>query len=368
MRIAIVEPYFGGSHRAWAEGYRGASRHDVELITHDARFWKWRMQGSHVTLAELTGSRVRETGSFDVIVASSMLDLAGFLGLLGAYRADAVVALYMHENQLTYPSSPRSAADETHAMINWTSMVAADAVFFNSRFHHDAWFAGIVGLLRRFPDNRHDHLVESVAARSEVLPLGVDLARFDGADRRPAGTEPVLLWNHRWEHDKGPEVFMALLRGLVDRDRRFGVIVTGGEIPSIQDELGQLRTLLGDRLVHAGHVEDQRYIDLLTRSDLVISTARQEFFGIAVTEAAYAGALPVLPRTLVYPERIPAHLHEACLYSGVRELIERCEWVFEHRAEAREIAETLRPIMAAHDWSRIAPMYDDRLESLTYRG
>ena len=52
MRILLIEPYFTGSHRAWAEGYAAASQHDVRLVTHDGRFWKWRMQGSAVTLAE----------------------------------------------------------------------------------------------------------------------------------------------------------------------------------------------------------------------------------------------------------------------------------------------------------------------------
>lgn len=32
MRIALVEPYHGGSHAAWAEGCRDHSVHDVGLI------------------------------------------------------------------------------------------------------------------------------------------------------------------------------------------------------------------------------------------------------------------------------------------------------------------------------------------------
>ncbi|MBT8214185.1 MAG: DUF3524 domain-containing protein, partial [Acidimicrobiia bacterium] len=46
MRVLLVEPYYAGSHRAWADGYVASSRHDVSLLTHDARFWKWRMHGS----------------------------------------------------------------------------------------------------------------------------------------------------------------------------------------------------------------------------------------------------------------------------------------------------------------------------------
>ena len=32
LRVWLLEPYFTGSHRAWAEGYRAASRLDVEIL------------------------------------------------------------------------------------------------------------------------------------------------------------------------------------------------------------------------------------------------------------------------------------------------------------------------------------------------
>ena len=38
MRILLIEPYCGGSHKAWAEGYVAHSRHDVALLALPARF------------------------------------------------------------------------------------------------------------------------------------------------------------------------------------------------------------------------------------------------------------------------------------------------------------------------------------------
>ncbi len=46
MNILLLEPYFGGSHRAWAEGYARHSGHRIDLLTLPASFWKWRMQGA----------------------------------------------------------------------------------------------------------------------------------------------------------------------------------------------------------------------------------------------------------------------------------------------------------------------------------
>ena len=52
MRILLVEPYYSGSHKAWADGYAQHSVHEVVVMSHEARFWRWRMQGSALTLAE----------------------------------------------------------------------------------------------------------------------------------------------------------------------------------------------------------------------------------------------------------------------------------------------------------------------------
>ena len=37
MKIALISPYHGGSHQAWAAGYRDHSQHRVDLITLRAR-------------------------------------------------------------------------------------------------------------------------------------------------------------------------------------------------------------------------------------------------------------------------------------------------------------------------------------------
>ena len=100
LKIALLSPYHTGSHRAWAEGYRRHSRHDVRLFSLPGRFWKWRMHGGAVTLA----SAYRESGfAADLLLATDMLDLTTFLALTRDLTAGLPVALYLHENQLTYP-------------------------------------------------------------------------------------------------------------------------------------------------------------------------------------------------------------------------------------------------------------------------
>jgi glycosyltransferase involved in cell wall biosynthesis len=52
MHILWSAPYYGGGHGAWADGYARHSAHTVELLVLPVRFWRWRMHGGAVTLAE----------------------------------------------------------------------------------------------------------------------------------------------------------------------------------------------------------------------------------------------------------------------------------------------------------------------------
>ncbi|RME99683.1 MAG: DUF3524 domain-containing protein, partial [Bacteroidetes bacterium] len=123
MRIALIEPFFTGSHRRWAEGWQAHSAHDIHLLTLAGRHWKWRMHGGAVTLAEALLALEQAP---EVIVATDMLDLATFAALIRPTYPQVPLLLYMHENQLTYPWSPtdedvRLRRDRHYAWINYTS-------------------------------------------------------------------------------------------------------------------------------------------------------------------------------------------------------------------------------------------------------
>ena len=104
MDVLLIEPYYGGSHKTWADGYKRHSQHEVTLLTLPDQFWKWRMQGGAVTLA-----RLYQAGNYqpDVILASDMFNLATFRTLTQNLTSDIPIALYFHESQLTYPQNSR---------------------------------------------------------------------------------------------------------------------------------------------------------------------------------------------------------------------------------------------------------------------
>jgi len=59
----------------------------------------------------------------------------------------------------------------------------------------------------------------------------------------------------------------------------------------------------------AGHIDRwgyqktrAQYAQALTETDVIVSTAQHEFLGISVIEAISAGAYPLVPNRLAYPE------------------------------------------------------------------
>ena len=64
-------------------------------------------------------------------------------------------------------------------MIQHLSMLAADAVCFNSAYHLRSWFDELPRLLKHFPDYTHLESIEAARAKSAVLPVGCDLRRLD---------------------------------------------------------------------------------------------------------------------------------------------------------------------------------------------
>jgi glycosyltransferase involved in cell wall biosynthesis len=360
MKILLLEPYCGGSHEAWAEGYAANSRHEVKLLTLQARFWKWRMQGGALTLAERARAlRFRP----DLILASDMLNLPAFLGLTRDFLAGVPVAIYFHENQLTYPFPPGERRDLTYGMINWLSMLAADRVFFNSHYHLDDWFDQLPGLLKHFPDYAHVHHIETVRSKSQVLPVGCDLQRFDPMpERDPVDSDPpLLLWNQRWEYDKGPETFFRALSMLATEGVGFQVALLGRNYRQAAPEFEMARERLGDRVARFGYVSDEEYRAVLCQADVVVSTAIHEFFGTAIVEAIHCGCFPVLPRRLSYPEIVRPAYHEACLYEDFEDLLERLRLVLTEPERVRGLATKIRRTVGRFDWAEVASRYDEAM-------
>jgi glycosyltransferase involved in cell wall biosynthesis len=363
LTIWLLNPYHTGSHRAWADGYAAHSRHRVRILSMSGYFWKWRMHGGALELAEQARILFATGERPDLLLATSMVNLPAFLALVRREIVAVPVVFYMHENQLTYPLPPGAKRDLTFGMIQHLSMLAADRVCFNSAYHLRSWFDEAPRMLKHFPDYTHLETVATARAKSSVLPVGCDLRRLDryeglGTRNQESGNlvpSPLILWNQRWEYDKDPATMLRALYGLADEGLDFRVALAGENFRMQPAEFEEARARLGDRLVHYGYAKSETdYARLLWDADIVLSTAIHEFFGVSIVEAITCGCFPILPRRLSYPELIPAQWHDRCLYDDFAGLLAHLR-----AAIADPTAPpALRASMARFDWRALAPVYD----------
>jgi glycosyltransferase involved in cell wall biosynthesis len=128
-------------------------------------------------------------------------------------------------------------------------------------------------------------------------------------------------------------------------------------------EMTEARGQLGDRVAQFGYLPRSEYVDLLGASDVVVSAATHEFFGIAVVEAMAAGAVPVLPTRQSYPELVPDRWHGAALYPD-EGLTSRLRDVLGDLPGWRDRVVGLDVMMRRFDWRRVVEDYDDRIDVL----
>jgi glycosyltransferase involved in cell wall biosynthesis len=290
---------------------------------------------------------------FDLILCTDMLDVATFKGLL-KYRVPIVT--YFHENQLVYPVSDFSkelngSRDMHYAWLNYTTCLASDALWFNSEFNKVSWFDALGTYLKQFPDY-NPQLTERLVEKASVKYVGVE----NPGMKKSGGTGPIrILWNHRWEHDKGPEEFHQVLKELKKLGVPFSLILLG-ERQKRNKYPALIEAEFSDETVFTGYAESrEKYLELLHISDVLPVTSRHEFFGISVMEAAMAGVQILVPDRLSYPELYGEYNY---VYASQKNLIERIAAINHDQLPIK--SEQFRKF----EWHHLINEYDDGLRSV----
>ena len=318
LRILGLEPYYGGSHKAFLDGWIARSRHDWTVLSLPATKWKWRMRHAAITMAGQVADAVSRGQDWDLLFCSDMLGLAEFVGMAPAAVQRLPRIVYFHENQLTYPVEHEREYDYHFAFSNMTSALAADRVWFNSAFHRDSFLAGLDEFLRKMPDYLPLDRLEIIRERSVIKYPGIEV--FPTRQKRREG--PLrILWAARWEQDKDPDTFFAALSLLRKRKVDFRIsVIGGGNSRALPEVFAQSRKIFNRQIEKWGYLESRdEYINALLWADVAVSTAKHEFFGITMAESAAAGAFPLAPDRLAYPEVLGKSSDngvEAFLYAG----------------------------------------------------
>jgi glycosyltransferase involved in cell wall biosynthesis len=307
LQVLAVEPFYGGSHRAFLDGIQRHSRHRWDLITGKPVHWKWRSRSATLELAVKTKRWLAEHPLPDIVLASDMLDLPGWRGMFRDSPVGSLPAVvYFHESQWTYPLSAAARPDFHFGYTNLLSALAADACWFNSEFHRDEFLTASRAFVRRMPDSQDVHDFERLTEQCDVLPPGFD-PPLPLSPPHPATIHPDIRigWVSRWEHDKRPDRLLSILQQLDQTGIGFQLVLAGPRPTKTPQALAEIRAKYAKRILEDRYATSREdYWRMLQSMDVVISTAEHEFFGIAVCEAVWAGAVPVLPRRLSYPELV----------------------------------------------------------------
>jgi glycosyltransferase involved in cell wall biosynthesis len=369
MKILALEPYYGGSHRAFMDGWSQRSRHDWTIIGLEPYHWKWRMRHSAVTMVE----RFRDLGlppdSFDLLFVSDMLNLAEFRGLCPESLSTMPSVIYFHENQFTYPVQNEDERDLHFGFTNFTSALAANRVWFNSAFHRDEFLAASRAMILRMPDHRPLKQLEMIAERSRIFPQGI--SPTSQRSQKERDSLPTILWTARWEFDKNPELFFEAMKILKQRGVRFRLNVIGEQFGTVPDMFGSARSAFAGQIGRWGYQENRAdYEAALVESDIVVSTAIHEFFGVAVAEAVDAGAYPLLPNRLAYPELLKLSDHAAngaYFYDGnLESLVKRLGELISLFGDGSlwDAGAPARTAVSRFRWENLVDRFDSELELL----
>jgi len=360
MRFLFIEPFYGGSHKVFTDGWINNSKYRIDLVSLKAEKFKWRIRASAYYFRNL----ISDIYQYDGLIVTDMINLSDFKSFFK--KNIPPVLFYFHENQLDYPLASNQKSDYHLIFSNISSAVSADLLYFNSYAHKNSFIDSAKSVLRTMPLEDGDlSILDEINSKAEVLYPGCDF-KFLGKSKKKNNKIPHILWNHRWSYDKKPEVFFNVLSDIKKAGFDFRLIILGEKEAKKNKIFSEAQIKFKNEIVHFGYAEDKTdYYNLLLRSDIVISASIQENFGYSVVEAVRAGCIPLLPGRLSYPEIIPAQFHDQVLYKDYGDLFRRLSFMLSGSGQKNEtFIKKLSDAMNTYSWYNIIKDYDRALEKL----
>jgi len=135
--------------------------------------------------------------------------------------------------------------------------------------------------------------------------------------------ENIVVYPHRWDTEKRPDVFVDMINELWASRQDFEVVITTSR-PHFRSN----NPLLLERLAHANFpyevkagLTKQEYYTELSKAKVFVSTTIEENFGYCTVEAMTFGVTPVLPNAYSHPELVVED--DRFLYNTSREGVDK---------------------------------------------
>jgi len=276
-KALLLSAYDAESHRHWHQMLTsGILEYHWTVITLPAHHFYWRVRSNALSFALEHGETLSR--GYDVLIATSMLDLATLRGLVPEL-VQIPALVYFHENQFNYPlRDPASEHRINNAQFaSIVTALCAKRVLFNSDYNRRTFLSGTQKFIKRMPDGLSPTIPQTIEKKSAVLPVPIHAdSGFHGrsnlseSENGAAANAVDLVWAHRWEFDKQPEVLFNALEKLY---------------------------------ATPGFTESGVTVRLH-----VMGTALHDFQGLGMIEAIHQGCIPLAPNRVAYPEYIPQEL------------------------------------------------------------
>jgi glycosyltransferase involved in cell wall biosynthesis len=344
--VLLLSAYDTASHVYWREGLVAHfPEYEWQVLTLPPRYFSWRVRGNSLSWAF---GKDRETlyRTYDVIIATSMVDLSALRGFL-PHLADIPTIVYFHENQFFYPRNDCQHSPVEQQLTSIYTALCADKVVFNSTFNRKTFQEGVRKLLKMMPDHVPENIADLIEHHSLVLPVPLR----DDAKQEPVPTRQLTVtWNHRWEYDKGPDRLLLAVQAILARNFPVKFNILGQKFRQEPGEFAEIHTLLdkGEVLATWGPQSRKNYLNCLRSSHVVLSTSMHEFQGLAVMEAVAAGCVPLVPDRLAYQDDYPLNYRYASHLTNPQ-------------AEAEAVADRLEQYYKKWAVSRLEPPRDINL-------
>ncbi|XP_032549124.1 glycosyltransferase-like domain-containing protein 1 isoform X7 [Chiroxiphia lanceolata] len=305
MSVLLIEPFYGGSHKQLMDLLQEELQEDCVLCTLPAKKWHWRARTSALYFMQTvpTSSNYR------------------FMPEHKLARLEKVIAV--KGNGDGYQSGGLPGQQKSRAVMK-TSDVHREPGLCESQAglgttQHEGLPSPFTALARPIQTEASEGTNPCQEEDKQCLTFNLsNILSGQDYQQRPLH----VAWPHRWEHDKDPETFFKVLMKLKEEDLPFHVSVLGETFSEIPDIFSEAKKVLGSSILHWGYLPSKDdYFQALCMADVVISTAKHEFFGVAMIEAVHCGCYPLCPKALVYPEIFPAEY----LYSTPEQLFKRLQ-------------------------------------------
>lgn len=329
-KILLLSGYDAASHRYWRTLLeQHLTEYEWTQIAMPDRHFSWRVRGNSLGFAFNHKELLQR--DYDLLIVTSMVDLSSLKGFC-ANLANVPTIVYFHENQFAYPVDREHKNLVNIQLTSIYTALCADKLLFNSSYNKDTFFEGCQSLLQRLPDQIPSGLTKKLEAAAKVLPVPIsdDLMNYTKVSK-PNNSIPEIVWNHRWEYDKQPEVLFSALKLLRAHGTDFKLHILGQSFRNSPTCFSEMEQEFADQLIQFGYLPRDEYLHVLAQADMVISSALHDFQGLSIQEGITLDCLPVAPNRVAYPEYIPPqYLYEVAdrpdkeaenLFTKVKEIL-----------------------------------------------